>query len=151
MKSYLQCVESAKSMKKNNSDILARAIHLKPQNMSYPISWLVVVKVFVCHGSTLCSFHSVYFTMLMSINWCHSVNVTMLIYHSWHHSVDVTLLMKIYVVEQHMVRNHQDGYPYINLALFFFFEKIQRPQFFLVQMICWWIPDGEGRGIARDI
>ena len=29
---------------------------------------------------------------------------------------------------KHMVRNHQDGYPYINLA-FFFFENIQRPQF----------------------
>ena len=29
----------------------------------------------------------------------------------------------------HMVRNHQDGYPYINLALFFVVENIQRPQF----------------------
>ena len=29
----------------------------------------------------------------------------------------------------YMVRNHQDGYPYINLAFFFFFENIQRPQF----------------------
>ena len=30
----------------------------------------------------------------------------------------------------YMVRNHQDGYPYLNLAFFFFFENIQRPQFF---------------------
>ena len=29
----------------------------------------------------------------------------------------------------YMVRNHQDGYPYINLALFFFFN-IQKRQFF---------------------
>ena len=30
----------------------------------------------------------------------------------------------------YMVRNYQDVYPYLNLALFFFVENIQRPQFF---------------------
>ena len=52
---------------------------------------------------------------------------------------------------QHMVRNHQDGYPYINLALFFFFWKYPETLIYLVKMIGRWIPDGEGRGIARNI
>ena len=30
----------------------------------------------------------------------------------------------------HMVMNHQNGYPYLNLSLFFFFENIQKHQFF---------------------
>ena len=105
-----------------------------------------------------------------------------------------------------MVRNHQDGYPYINLALFFFenlqkcqlfwrqknwpmnsgkknsifktwqkmvtkfgqfkkpkwpfsslqfctffCENIQNPHFFLEKLLGQWIPDRDGRGIARDI
>ena len=51
----------------------------------------------------------------------------------------------------HMVRNHRDGYPYINLALFFFFWKYPETSIYLVKMIGRWIPDGEGRGIARNI
>ena len=47
---FTVCRES-KKYDKNNSDRLARAIHLKPQNLSYPNSWLVVMEVlgvFVC-------------------------------------------------------------------------------------------------------
>ena len=50
-----------------------------------------------------------------------------------------------------MVRNHQDGYPYINLALIFFFLKYPETSIYLVKMIGRWIPDGEGRGNARNI
>ena len=50
----------------------------------------------------------------------------------------------------HMVRNHQNGYPYINLALFFFFEYPET-SIFLVKMIGRLIPDGKGRGNARNI
>ena len=35
----------SKTYDKNNSDHLARAIHLKPQRLSYPNSWLVVMEV----------------------------------------------------------------------------------------------------------
>ena len=43
----------SKKYDKNNSDRLTRAVHLKPQNLSYPNSWLVVMKalclfVFLC-------------------------------------------------------------------------------------------------------
>ena len=47
---FTVCRESNK-YDKNNSDRLGRAIHLKPQNLSYPNSWLVVVEalcVLVC-------------------------------------------------------------------------------------------------------
>ena len=37
--------KESKKYDKNNSDHLARAIHLKPQNLSYPNSWLVVLEV----------------------------------------------------------------------------------------------------------
>ena len=33
---------------KNGSDLLARAINLKPQKLSYLNSWLVLVVVFMC-------------------------------------------------------------------------------------------------------
>ena len=48
----------------------------------------------------------------------------------------------------YMVRNHQDWYPYLNLH--FFFENIHKRQF-LINLIGQWIPDGDGRVIARDI
>ena len=51
----------------------------------------------------------------------------------------------------HMVRNHQDGYPYINLALFLSFWKYPETSIFLVKIIGRWIPDGEGRGSTRNI
>ncbi len=35
----------------------------------------------------------------------------------------------------HMVRNHQDGYPYINLSLFFVVENIQKTLLVLKKMI----------------
>ena len=46
-----------------------------------------------------------------------------------------------------MVRNHQDGYPYINLSYF----KHTETSIFLEKLIGQWIPDRDGRGIARDI
>ena len=33
----------------------------------------------------------------------------------------------------------------------FFFENIQKPNFFLVKLIWQWILDGDGQGIARDV
>ena len=39
-----------------------------------------------------------------------------------------------------MVRNHQDGYPYLNLHFFF-----------VLEISCQGFLDCEGRGIARDI
>ena len=50
-----------------------------------------------------------------------------------------------------MVRNHQDGYPYINLSFFFFFWKYIEALIFLEKVIGQRIPDRDGRGIARDI
>ena len=47
-----------------------------------------------------------------------------------------------------MVRN-QDEYPYLNLSLFFFNHT--DTSIFLVKLIGQWIPDRNGRGIARDI
>ena len=48
-----------------------------------------------------------------------------------------------------MVRNHQYGYPYLN---FLFLLKISgNLDFFWVKLIAQYIPDGKGRGIARDI
>ena len=45
-----------------------------------------------------------------------------------------------------MVRNHQDGYPYLNLSLFSFVWKYPEPLTFLVTLI------GEGgAGIDRNI
>ena len=49
-----------------------------------------------------------------------------------------------------MVRNPHDGYPYLNLN-FFFFLKISWNLNFLVKLIGQGIPDGEGRGLTRDI
>ena len=55
---------------KNNSDLLARAIHLKPQNIKYLNSWLVVFFYFfyfflllclcLCVGSFVCLFDCVF-------------------------------------------------------------------------------------------
>ena len=91
---FTVCGDS-KKYDKNNSDLLARAIHLKPQNLSHPKSWLVVVEFFVClfvcgkhymvvrcwcHSVTVTLFISLaYLTMLMSIYRSNSVNFTMLI------------------------------------------------------------------------
>ena len=41
------------SVDKNNSDRLARAIYLKPQDLSYPNSWLVVMEA-LCEFVCLC-------------------------------------------------------------------------------------------------
>ena len=41
--------------------------------------------------------------------------------------------------------------PLFKLVTFSFFENIQKRQFFLVKLIGHWIPNGDGRGIARDI
>ena len=108
-KSYFQCVESYK-YDKNNSDLLARAIQLRPQNLSYPNSWLVVVKVFVCMcvclSVCLCD-NGKHYRLIHC--WCYSVRVTMLILLSlfcyvdimllislcWYHSVDITLLISL--------------------------------------------------------
>ena len=46
-----------------------------------------------------------------------------------------------------MVRNHQDGYPYINLSQFFFW-KYTETSIFLEKLIGQQIPDRDGRGIA---
>ena len=51
----------------------------------------------------------------------------------------------------YMVRNHQDGYPYMNLSLFFVFWKYIETSIFLEKLIGQWIPNRDGRGIARDI
>ena len=50
-----------------------------------------------------------------------------------------------------MVRNRQDGYPYLNLSLFFFsFLNILKPQFF--GKIYWLMNSGRHRaGIAKDV
>ena len=48
-----------------------------------------------------------------------------------------------------MVRNHQDGYTYLNLH--FFLLQYTETSIFLVKLIVQWIFDGNGRGIARDI
>ena len=50
-----------------------------------------------------------------------------------------------------MVRNHQDWYPYFNLSFFLFVENIRKRLFFWVKLIGQWIPDRDGRGIARGI
>ena len=49
-----------------------------------------------------------------------------------------------------MVRNHQDGYPYLNLSNFFFW-KLLETLIVLVSLIGQWIHGDEGRGITRDI
>ena len=51
----------------------------------------------------------------------------------------------------YMVRNHQDGYPYINLSYFFFLKIYRNINCFLEKLIGQWILDRDGRGIARDI
>ena len=50
----------------------------------------------------------------------------------------------------YMVRNHQDRYPFLNLH-FFCCWKYTETIIFLVKFIGQWIPNGDGRGIARDI
>ena len=51
-----------------------------------------------------------------------------------------------------MVRNHQDGYPYINLSNFFVVvENIQKRQFFLEKLLVKEFRDRNGREIARNI
>ena len=50
-----------------------------------------------------------------------------------------------------MVRNHQDGHPYINLSFFVVVENIQKHQCFFGK-IDWSMNSGPGwAGIARDI
>ena len=51
----------------------------------------------------------------------------------------------------YMVRNHQDGYPYINLSQFFCCWKYTETSIFLEKLIGQWIPNRNRRGIARDI
>ena len=43
----------------------------------------------------------------------------------WHYKIRV----------EDMVRNHQNGYPYLNLALFFFFENIRKHHFFWKKLL----------------
>ena len=50
----------------------------------------------------------------------------------------------------HLVRNRQDGYPYLILSLFCCW-KYTETSIFLVKLIVQWIPDCDGRGIARVI
>ena len=69
---FTVCRES-KKYDKNNSDRLARAIHLKPPNLSYPNSWLVVMEalcVFVCLCGS-CRFLVVLdgFCLLLGCSW----------------------------------------------------------------------------------
>ena len=47
-----------------------------------------------------------------------------------------------------MIRNHQDGYPYLNLHLF---RKFTKTSILLVKLIGQGNPDDEGRGIAMNI
>ena len=47
-----------------------------------------------------------------------------------------------------MVRNHQDGYPYLILSPFFLYTE---SSICLVKLIGQWILNSDGRGIARDI
>ena len=54
-------------------------------------------------------------------------------------------------ISLHMVRNHQNRYPYINLSFFFCFWKYTETSIFLEKIIGQWIPERDGRGIARDI
>ena len=66
-----------KKYDKNNSDLLARAIHLKGQNLSYFNIWLVVVCVFMFLGA--CVFVSLFFYVTMaSTTWYYAVEVIML-------------------------------------------------------------------------
>ena len=50
-----------------------------------------------------------------------------------------------------MVRNHQDGYPYLNLSYLFYFFKLPETLIFLVNSIGQWIHGDEGQGNTRDI
>ena len=50
---------------------------------------------------------------------------------------------------KYMVRNHQDGYPYLNLNFKLFF--VENIYIFLIKLIVQWTFDGDGQGIARDI
>ena len=52
---------------------------------------------------------------------------------------------------KYMVRNHQDGYPYLNLSQCFYFWKFPEILIFLAKLILQWIPINEGRGSTRDI
>ena len=68
--------EESKKYDKNNSDLLARAIHVKPGNLSYPNiysvcsgSFCVFVCLCVCLAVCLCVKHCC----------CHSVKATLLI------------------------------------------------------------------------
>ena len=45
--SHIDSVVREQKYDKNNPDHLAKAIHLKPQNLSYLKSWMVTVIVFV--------------------------------------------------------------------------------------------------------
>ena len=61
----------------------------------------------------------------------------------------VLFIFKFYIWHMVRSRNHQDGYSYLNLSLFFW--KYPETFIFLVKLIGQWIPDGKGRGIARDV
>ena len=118
IKLYLQFVERVKSMTKTTETFLPGLSTWSLKTCHIPtvgrLQWKFVgLCLFFCvsvtikkvlQGSTLwmhvtllnfvCSFHSVYYNMLMSIYWCHSVYVTIWISLCWYQSVDVTLLIK---------------------------------------------------------
>ena len=48
-----------------------------------------------------------------------------------------------------MVKNHHNGYPYLNLSLFFW--KFPGTSYLLVKLIGQWISENEGRGITKNI
>ena len=92
---FIVCGES-KKYDTNHSDLLARAIHLKPQNLSFLNSWLVIVLVVVC--LCFCVFVSVclfddgkHYRVVCC--WCHSVKVILLISVCLFNYVNVNILM----------------------------------------------------------
>ena len=119
--SHIYSVWKVQKVWQNNSALFARAIHLKPKNLTYPNSWLVVVDVFfvclcVCSSLCLCGKHymvirswcqSIKVIMLISLclfhyAYCQFIDVTILKSLCWCHSVNGTLLMKKYVLKQHL-------------------------------------------------
>ena len=60
-----------------------------------------------------------YYWLLQRVTSLSTNMVTTNVYFDW-------LQLATGIRSTHMVRNHQDGYPYINLALFFFFLKKSR-------------------------
>ena len=50
-----------------------------------------------------------------------------------------------------MVRNHQDGYPYLNMNFCCCCWQYIETLYFLIKLIGQWISNGDGRRIASDI